>query len=131
MRLRSAALALTLLGAPPAAASTSLECAGVDADARVSVLLAAGLIRTPLSVSLEADGAERRTVGPGSPAADALVIGQSWLDGTEFRLDLLDVEGREFEARLRVRFLKEGPTLATGTLVLGRGCVLEVECMQG
>ena len=130
MRLMLSLLA-ALLAATPAHAATSLLCEGVDSDARVEALLAGGLVRTPLAVALEANGFERRTVGPGAPASDALVIGQSWLDGTEFRLDLLDVDARTYEARLRVRFLRDGPPLATGTLVLGRGRVVEVECAEG
>ena len=120
-------LALLLLCAP-AQASTGIACEGVDTDASVRVVLGAGLTRTPVAASLTDARGERRSIGPGVAPADALVIGQSWLDRTEFRLDLLDADARAYEARLRVRFLREGPTLATGTLVLGPGRVVEVKC---
>ena len=130
--MRAALLAAPLLlvgvATKPADASTGLVCEGVDGEASVRVLLAAGLVRTPLAASLRDARGERRTIGPGVATADALVIGQSWLDRSEFRLDLLDAEARSYEARLRVRFLKDGPTLGVGTLILGPGRVLEVEC---
>ena len=131
IRRTIAALVVTLGTAAPASASTGLACEGVDSDVAVTVLLASGLVRTPLAASLRDGRGERRTVGPGQPPASALVIGQSWLDRTEFRLDLLDAEARQYEARLRVRFSNDGLTLATGTLVLGPGRVVEVECVEG
>lgn len=130
MRYPFAVATLVAAACTPAQASTGLVCEGVDTEASVSVLLGSGLIRTPLAAALRDARGERRTAGPGQPPATALVIGQSWLDGTEFRLDLLDAEARTYEARLRVRFAKDGPTLATGTMVLGRGRVVEVECRQ-
>ena len=114
--------------ASPAAASTGLICSGVDSAASVSTVLGSGLARTTLAARLVDERGERRSIGPGQSGADALVIGQTWLDRSEYRLDLLDVEGRTYVARLRVRFLPEGPTLAVGTLVLGTGRVVEVEC---
>ena len=127
----AAALAVASVTIVPAHASTGLACEGVDSDVAVGVVLGAGLIRTPVAASLRDVRGERRTVGPGQAPATALVIGQSWLDGSEFRLDLLDVDARSYEARLRVRFLREGPTLAVGTLVIGDGQVVEVECREG
>ena len=129
--MRFAAIVLAASLAAPAHAATGLACEGVDSDVGVAVLLGSGLVRTPLAASLRDARGERRTAGPGQAPATALVICQSWLDGTEFRLDLLDAEARAYEARLRVRFLRDGPTLATGTLVIGTGRVVEVECREG
>ena len=128
--IAAAFAALTVLaGSVHAAASVGLVCEGVDTDASVSILLGAGLMRTPLAVTLSVGGEERRSVGPAAPSADALLIGQSWLDRSELRLDLLDIEGRRYEARLRLRFV-DNEDVAVGTLVLGRGRVVEVACRQ-
>ena len=125
----AAIITLALTAAPPARASTGLACEGVDSEVAVSVLLGSGLVRTPLAARLVDARGERRTAGPGQPPETALVIGQSWLDRTEFRLDVLDVEGRAYEGRLRVGFAKDGPVLASGILILGEpGRIVEVEC---
>ena len=134
MRLTPAAsfalfLAASTVLAAPAAASTGLVCEGVDAAVSVRVLIASGRTATPLAATLRDERGERRSIAPGVRADEALVIGQSWLDRTEFRLDVLDVEGRAYEGRLRVSFLPNGPVLASGILILGEpGRIVEVEC---
>ena len=126
--MRRLALALALV-ATPAQASTGLVCEGIDTPVRIGVVLGAGRMATPLAVALTDERGERRSIAPGVRADEALVIGQSWLDRTEFRLDVLDVEGRAYEGRLRVGFAKDGPVLASGILILGEpGRIVEVEC---
>lgn len=117
------------LATSPARAATNLVCDGIDAPVRLAVVLASGRTATPLAVSLSDERGERRSIAPGVRADEALVIGQSWLDRTEFRLDVLDVEGRAYEGRLRVGFPKDGPVLASGILILGEpGRIIEVKC---
>ena len=133
---RPTALSLSLLLAATgtAAASQGVLCTGVDRDVEVSVVLGAGLARTPLAASLRDGANEARTWGMGDPATTGLVIGQSWFDRGRLWLDLLDADGRAHLGRLRVVLADPGDgsdLLGTGTLVLGAGRVVEVECRPG
>lgn len=109
----SAALiaALLLCVAQPALASASFECATTDGSNIVMAGNMARAIAAPLNaVSLQIGG---RTLSSTSEPPQILV-GQSWLDAHELKVDLVDPQMERFEAQLRVRIGAEGE--ATGTL---------------
>ena len=125
------ALAALLAATVPARASQGIACTGIDRDVEVSVVLGAGLMRTPLAASLRDGASEARTWGMGDAGATGLLIGQSWLDRGRFWLDLLDEDGLAYLGRLRVALADPGDgsdRLGTGTLILGEARVVEVAC---
>jgi hypothetical protein len=105
------AAALLVAGAP-AYASASFECETTDGS-RISILgNMARAIAAPLNAASLTIG--RRTLSTSSRPPQ-IVVGQSWLDRTELKVDLLDPQMERFEAQLRVRINGEGE--ARGVLI--------------
>lgn len=104
--------AALLFGATPALASASFECTTTDGSNIIIAGNMARAISAPINrASLEIDG---RTLSTATEPPQILV-GQSWLDADELKVDLVDPQMERFEARLRVRIDAEGE--ATGTLI--------------
>jgi len=119
-------LAAALLSVPaPALASASFECEATDGSGIAIVGNMARAIAAPLNAVMLRIG--DRTLSTASDPPQILV-GQSWLDAHELKVDLIDPGMERFEARLRVRITAEGE--ATGTL-LRNGRSHPVRCEFG
>lgn len=114
----SAAAALFLV-APPAFATSTFACTsrswpGLDV---AIVVGATGVDQATISLG----GEEISTVGPDGPR-----IGQSWMDGNELKLDIVDANADQRLARLVTR--RQGDAYA-GTLHF-RGRTIRVRCTE-
>lgn len=119
------AAAVLLMSAAPALASAGFDCETTDGSNIVISGNMARAIAAPLnSASLQVGGETLSTTAD----PPQIVVGQSWLDREELRVDLVDPQLERFEAQLRVRFDAEGE--ATGTLIRN-GRTHPVRCEMG
>lgn len=103
--------AVFLEAASPALASAGFDCETTDGSNIVMSGNMARAIAAPLNAaSLQVAGETLSTTAE----PPRILVGQSWLDREELRVDLVDPQLERFEAQLRVRFNAEGE--ATGTL---------------
>ena len=127
MKLLSGSLAIGLAAAAatPAFATSGYSCRPVS-GAGPSLSLVVGHAVAPAIVSATIRDGRRSlsTAGPNPP----LVIAQSWIDGQELRIDLVDRDVLRFEGRLRARFAPRGRP-ATGTFSRN-GRIQRVRCVE-
>jgi hypothetical protein len=104
-----------LLAASPAFASGSFDCRTIDGS-EIGISGTYGhVIGSPIvSARLQLGNRTLSTSGDGAEIA----IGRSWLDETELRLDLVDLQVTRFEAELRVR--QDARRRSVGTLIRDR-----------
>lgn len=132
MRTAIGAACLLLVTATPARATGGMECRPVrGAGPVLTVGLTHGPVAQVISARLRHGRKEFRTGGH-IPAANlhTMIVGQSWVDREEVRLDLLDGQALRFEGQLRARFqprLRGRP--AVGTFVRN-GRTWRVRCVE-
>jgi len=109
---RIALACILLASAAPALATGGFDCRATDNSGLGLAGTTGRVVITPLV------GA-RLTIGQQTLATDdpepAIVVGQSWIDDREIRIDLVDPNFERIEAQLRARIVRPG--IATGTLV--------------
>ena len=104
--------AALLSAASPALASASFECETTDGSNIAMVGNMARAIAAPLNAVYLRVGDRTFSTATDPPQ---ILVGQSWLDARELKVDLIDPQMERFEAQLRVRIDAEGE--ATGTLI--------------
>ena len=132
MRL-ALAVAACLIAAPlPALATGGFSCTAPGGRGpSLSIVVGHGVVPQVVGVTLR-DGARTYATGGSIPEArlTPIIVGQSWIDAQELRLDLLDAQALRFEGRLRARFqprVRGRP--AVGTL-LRNGRTYRMRCVE-
>jgi hypothetical protein len=119
------AAALAWIAATPASATSGMSCTPVS-GAGPGLGLVVGHGVAPVLVAATIRDGRRLLSTAGS--APALAIAQSWIDGQELRVDLVDRNATRFEGRLRARFAARGRP-AVGTFSRN-GRIQRVRCVE-
>lgn len=122
MKIRHFLAAPLLLAAAPALATGGFDCRATDGSGVALTGTVGHLLTSPLvAARLKAGGRTLSTSGE----APEIMIGRSWIDAREIRVDLVDANAIRFEAQLRARIGARGN--AIGTLRRG-GTTHPVRC---
>ena len=126
--MRYAVVVVALLCSSPALATGGFECRPLTGPGpTLTVGIGHGLSLRPFAVWIR-EG--KRVLSTNRAEGDALVLGQTWIDGQYLWLDLLDANALRFEAKLRATFqpqIRGRP--AVGTLVRN-GRTWRVRCEE-
>ena len=126
MRYASLAAVAALAISTPALATGGLQCRTTDrSNIQIDIVVGHGSVSAITGVQMSQG--KRRW---GGSSGDPLIVAQSWIDSQRLWLDLVDAEGRRYEAKLRATFnpkFKGRPAL--GTLVRG-GKSYRIRCVE-
>ena len=122
-----AAAAAAAIVATPAFATGGLSCGPVSgAGPSLSLVIGHG-VAPAIAAATVRDGRRLLSTAGSSPA---LVIAQSWIDGQDLRIDLVDRNVLRFEGRLRARFVPRSRTAQAVGTFSRNGRVQRVRCVE-